>query len=88
MKQAKEELPCIVGVPEKGETIGDDIFDGQSEAAVFPGDLPDDPALALAGGLEGMLKFIRFRPPELQGASFPHIRLDRTLEFLIGDRLA
>ena len=44
--------------------------------------------LALAGGLEGMLKFIRFRPPELQGASFPHIRLDRTLEFLIGDRLA
>src|SRR5438552_3353382 len=43
VKQAKEELPCIVGVPEKGETIGDDIFDGRSEAAVFPGDLPDDP---------------------------------------------
>ena len=32
------------------------------------------------------LKFLRFRPPLLQGETFPHIRLDRALEFLIGDR--
>jgi predicted YcjX-like family ATPase len=88
VKQGKSELPCIVGIPEKGETIGHETFDGESEAAAFPGDLPDDPAAALGGGLEGTLKFIRFRPPELSGANFPHIRLDRTLEFLIGDRLA
>jgi predicted YcjX-like family ATPase len=88
VKQGKNELPCIVGNPEKGESIGGETFDGESEAAAFPGDLPEDPAAALAGGLEGTLKFIRFRPPELAGASFPHIRLDRVLEFLIGDRLA
>jgi predicted YcjX-like family ATPase len=83
-----QDLPSIVGIPEAGETIGGETFDGETEAAAFPGDLPDDPASALMGGLEGTLKFIRFRPPELLGASFPHIRLDRTLEFLLGDRLA
>jgi len=88
VKQRNKELPCIAGVPEKGETIGSETFDGESEAAAFPGDLPDDPAKALRGGLEGALRFIRFRPPELVDAGFPHIRLDRTLEFLIGDRLA
>ncbi|MET0867922.1 MAG: YcjX family protein [Pseudorhodoplanes sp.] len=37
-------------------------------------------------------RFLRFRPPLLEtadtgGPALPHIRLDRTLEFLIGDRL-
>jgi uncharacterized protein len=93
--QGGEDLPCIVGVPRAGETIGDQTFDGKAEAAVFPGDLPDDPADALDGSLEGSLRFVRFRPPVIAApkplmpaAPFPHIRLDRTLEFLIGDRLA
>jgi predicted YcjX-like family ATPase len=41
------------------------------------------------------VRFVRFRPPLLPrgnqlglGPSFPHIRLDRALEFLVGDRLA
>ncbi|GGB37239.1 hypothetical protein GCM10011316_06680 [Roseibium aquae] len=40
------------------------------------------------------LRFLRFRPPKLDRTaegltlSLPHIRLDRALEFLIGDRLA
>lgn len=40
------------------------------------------------------LQFLRFRPPELDTTaegltlSLPHIRLDRALEFLLGDRLA
>ena len=40
------------------------------------------------------LRFVRFRPPRLErtaeGAtlSLPHIRLDRALQFLIGDYLA
>jgi predicted YcjX-like family ATPase len=40
------------------------------------------------------MRFVRFRPPRLErsadGAtlSLPHIRLDRALQFLIGDRLA
>jgi hypothetical protein len=39
------------------------------------------------------LRFLRFRPPRLERdasgltLSLPHIRLDRTLEFLLGDRL-
>jgi predicted YcjX-like family ATPase len=88
VKQGRQELPCIVGTPEKDETIGSESFDGKSEAAAFPGDLPGDPAEALAGGAEGTIKFIRFRPPDPGAMGFPHIRLDRSLEFLLGDRLA
>jgi predicted YcjX-like family ATPase len=37
-------------------------------------------------------RFLRLRPPILENGrggkpSFPHIRLDRALQFLIGDRL-
>jgi predicted YcjX-like family ATPase len=88
VKHKGEELPCIVGIPESGQTIGNDKFNGETEAAVFPGDLPEDPNVAMKGGLEGSIRFVRFRPPATQGQSFPHIRLDRALEFLLGDRLA
>lgn len=81
-----QELACIAGFPQKGEAIGDQIFDGETEAAIFPGDLPDDPNAALAGELAGQLKFVRFRPPLLKEKTFSHIRLDRALEFLIGDK--
>jgi uncharacterized protein len=80
------DLHCIAGTPEKGEKIGDDIFDGKTEAAVFPGDLPLDPNAALQGLSAGKLRFVKFRPPVLNGETFAHIRLDRVLEFLIGDR--
>ena len=41
---------------------------------------------------EGDLRFLRFRPPHLEVSdegvpSLPHIRFDRALQFLIGDRL-
>ncbi len=83
-----EELDCIAGTPEKGETIDAQVFDGKTEAAIFPGDLPENPHRALDGSLEGHLKFVRFRPPLPKQEIFPHIRLDRAIEFLIGDRLA
>ncbi len=86
VKQNGEELFCIAGIPQAGEVLGDTEFDGTKEAAIFPGDLPKDPAQALDGSLEGQLKFLRFRPPLLKDATFPHIRLDRAIEFLIGDR--
>ncbi|MCE7030672.1 YcjX family protein [Jiella avicenniae] len=91
-----EDLPVIVGIPAAGETIGERSFDGQSETAVFPGDLPDDPRRLFDpkdGVAAGSLRFVRFRPPKLQHSpeglslSLPHIRLDRALEFLLGDRL-
>jgi len=90
-----ETLPVIVGVPMAGEALGKQTFDGETRTAVFPGDLPDSPSAVLEPDREaGDLKFLRFRPPQLQKTaegvtlSLPHIRLDRALEFLIGDHLA
>ncbi len=88
-------LPAVVGVPVAGERIGDDVFDGLTEAAIYPGELPPDPTTIFSGAIaEGSLRFPRVRPP-LPGIDaagreqpMPHIRLDRALEFLIGDRLA
>jgi uncharacterized protein len=95
IKHAGETLEAIIGVPEKGETIGGQVFDGVTEAAVFPGELPANPnvifegdAIALAEA-DNDWRFVRFRPPLTQrGGPAPQIRLDRALQFLIGDRLA
>lgn len=96
-RQGAETLPCIIGIPLKGERLGSRSFDGAQELAIFPGDLPKDPAVALSpdwlrnGG--AALHFVRFRPPKPGDAEFgqsqilPHIRLDRTLNFLLGDLL-
>jgi predicted YcjX-like family ATPase len=96
----RDKLPAITGTPLAGEALGADSFDGETDIASFPGDLPDDPA-ALFGGFKGMTatadetdyRFLRFRPPPLEPGrdatpSLPHIRLDRALQFLLGDRLA
>ena len=96
------DLPVIIGVPLPGETIGTRRFDGIEEAAVFPGDLPVDPEEALKRGRSGesedadnrAMRFVRFRPARLMPQAghaeptvAPHIRLDRGIEFLIGDKL-
>ncbi|WAJ30679.1 YcjX family protein [Antarcticirhabdus aurantiaca] len=88
-------LPVIIGTPMEGEEIGRDRFDGLRETAVFPGDLPADPGrLFDAKRPREPIRFVRFRPPRLERnaegltLSLPHIRLDRALEFLVGDRLA
>lgn len=96
-----ERLPSIIGTPLPGETVDNRVFDGKAEIAVFPGDLPDDPKVFFDNdegppgqGAQTHLRFVRFRPPQLERTaegltlSLPHIRLDRALEFLIGDRLA
>ncbi len=90
-----QRLPCIVGVPLPGERVGRKVFDGKTEVAVFPGDLPDDPASLRAaardrGGafpaLPAAIRRSRRGPGE--AAALPHIRLDRAMEFLLGDKLA
>ena len=48
-KRNGETLPCIIGYPLAGETIGRRTFDGNEEFAIFPGDLPADPRAALQG---------------------------------------
>jgi predicted YcjX-like family ATPase len=99
-----DRLPGIIGTPIAGERVGARTFDGTSEIAVFPGDLPDDPETLFRAHETGSkrqrkkpgppVEFIRFRPPALERTaegvtlSLPHIRLDRALDYLLGDRLA
>ncbi|SON56242.1 putative ATPase [Hartmannibacter diazotrophicus] len=130
VRKGGERLPCIVGVPQAGETIDDRGFNGNEEIALFPGDLPENPEIliqqvetliqeahrhgqrsgdaprgpwsgraarpdiAMDTALVPDLRFLRFRPPRLETTaegmtlSLPHIRLDRAIDFLIGDKLA
>lgn len=94
-------LPVIVGTPMDKEAIAGEIFDGNRKTAVFPGDLPENPrwlfeALESDGAKVHLpeVNVVRFRPPELDETgsgiklSVPHIRLDRAMQFLFGDRLA
>ncbi|KQT81840.1 YcjX family protein [Methylobacterium sp. Leaf466] len=90
-----EVLRAVSGTPEAGEIVGDETFDGLSEAAVFPGELPARPEDVLDGAVPpGSLRFPRFRPPLVKPDALgrpghlPQIRLDRAMQFLIGDRLA
>ncbi len=96
-----EMLACIKGVPLAGERVAGRSFDGRSEIAIFPGDLDADPRAALAAArtspdVSGLgLSLVRFRPPPLPSESgtiepqaWPHIRLDKALQHLLGDRLA
>ncbi len=60
------------------------ISDSASETSEPPRTRSENPALA----------FVRFRPPRLERTaeglplSLPHIRLDRVLQFLLGDRMS
>lgn len=99
-----ETLPVIVGTPMEGETINGDRFDGIRKTAIFSGDLPENPdslfealdsnSEASLTGRDAGVRFVRFRPPPIEETggglklSVPHIRLDRALQFLLGDRLA
>ncbi|WP_264601922.1 YcjX family GTP-binding protein [Rhodobium gokarnense] len=119
-------LPTIIGTPMTGEIVDGERFDGKTEIAMFPGDLPKDPE-SLFAHLESEseleeavakveseskhqplqpesklelsragtdVRYVRFRPPKLERSpdglslTLPHIRLDRALQFLIGDKLA
>ncbi|MEM8789486.1 MAG: YcjX family protein [Pseudomonadota bacterium] len=69
----------------------------RQEVALHPGTLPADPAALFATARSGAPDWLSdeyalmaFAPPNdplRPGAGPPHIRLDRLLEFLIGDRL-
>ncbi len=104
VRRGRERLPAILGVPVAGEVVAKETFDGETEAAMFPGDLPAEPnelfrndenafrGLATTSPQNAHFRFLRVRPPNLEviesgGPALPHIRLDRALQFLIGDRL-
>jgi predicted YcjX-like family ATPase len=102
VQRGRERLPSILGTPLAGESAGGETFDGNTEIATFPGDLPTDLDALFKNGqsFRGLTatpedadyRFLRFRPPQLDrtaadGPALPHIRLDRALQFLIGDKL-
>src|SRR5712672_1006727 len=103
VQRGRDKLPSILGTPACGEIAGGEAFDGNTEVATFPGDLPADPDQLFKGdsafrGLSSAtaektdFRFLRFRPPQLEREgtdepALPHIRLDRALQFLIGDKL-
>jgi len=73
-----QRLSCIKGVPK----------DGDKPIALFPGEIPVDIPVP-EDWVEGRFNFVEFKPPRLSNAhsgALPHIRLDRALEFLLGDK--
>ncbi|UXS00965.1 YcjX family protein [Agrobacterium tumefaciens] len=102
IRQDGHNLPVIVGTPIAGETINGETFDGNRKTAIFPGDLPDDPeplfrSIDVDGDKATLpdVNVVRFRPPAVDEPgsggirlSVPHIRLDRAMQFLFGDKLA
>lgn len=104
--RGRDKLPSILGTPIAGESADGEAFDGNTEVATFPGELPEDPqalfesdtafsGLAGAKADKADFRFLRFRPPRLaqegqdgaDAVALPHIRLDRAMQFLIGDKL-
>lgn len=81
------DLDCVRGT----------LLDSGKQAAMYPGELPEDPAHLLSAAragrdtwLDGDYSIMRFAPARLTlkpGEGPPHIRLDKAAEFLIGDRL-
>lgn len=80
-------LDCVRGRLQDGRVV-----------AMYPGRLPDDPSRLLSPARQGADRWLdaefglmAFEPPlrmsRKAGDGPPHIRLDRAMEFLIGDRL-
>ncbi len=73
------------------------LMESGKQAALHPGDLPEDPNALLvpardgaAAWLDGDFDVMRFQPAKLvlkPGEGPPHIRLDAAAEFLLGDKL-
>ena len=94
IREHGETLPTLVGTPIKGEVLDGTTYDGKTEIALFPGDLPERPDSLFEDGTPVALNFLRFTPPQRLDRNaagevvLPHIRLDRALDYLIGDWMA
>ncbi|WP_055049433.1 YcjX family protein [Devosia sp. A16] len=93
IEEGGERHEVIVGTPEAGEVLDGTVYDGKTEIALFPGDLPEHPDTLFEDGRPLALNFLRFQPPQRLEKNaegnvvLPHIRFDRALDYLIGDWL-
>ncbi|WP_375451963.1 YcjX family protein [uncultured Devosia sp.] len=93
ISEAGQTLPTIIGTPIQGEVLDGISYDGKTEIALFPGDLPERPDSLFEDGNPVSLNFLRFVPPQKLDRNaagdpiLPHIRFDRALDFLLGDWL-
>ena len=85
---------ALKGTPMKGEQFQGKTFNGQDPVLLFPGDLPDEISGAETNQTEndtissGDIDIIKFAPPNPEEPpKMPHIRLDRALNMLLGDKL-
>ena len=86
-QHAGETLDCVRGT----------LLETGRQAALYPGELPEDPAVLLEPARDGAedwldadYNIMHFAPARLTlkpGEGPPHIRLDKAADFLIGDRL-
>ncbi|MCW5721345.1 MAG: YcjX family protein [Devosia sp.] len=94
IRENGETLATLIGTPIAGETLDGVTYDGKTEIALFPGDLPERPDSLFEDGTPVALNFLRFTPPQklerntAGEAVLPHIRFDRALDYLIGDWMA
>ncbi|KKB09923.1 YcjX family protein [Devosia chinhatensis] len=94
IRENGETLPTLIGTPLNGEVLDGTSYDGKTEIALFPGDLPERPDSLFENGNPVGLNFLRFAPPQRLERNadgepvLPHIRLDRALDYLIGDWMA
>ncbi|MCP4699442.1 MAG: YcjX family protein [Gammaproteobacteria bacterium] len=73
-----QQISCIKGIPNEGD----------KPIALFPGEVPVE-IPAPEEWVKERFNFIEFRPPRLtntQSSGLPHIRMDRALQFLLGDK--
>lgn len=92
VEQNKTTYQALAGTPQKGTVFQGKTFDGKTEAILFPGELPNKLSTNELATVESSndLEIINFAPPfskQKNQPIMPHIRLDRALNMLIGDKL-
>jgi predicted YcjX-like family ATPase len=73
-----QQISCIKGIPKHSD----------KPVALFPGEVPVDIPVP-EDWLQDRFNFIDFRPPaasQWQNNRLPHMRMDRALQFLLGDK--
>src|SRR5690606_37458812 len=60
IRENGETLPSLIGTPMAGEVLDGTTYDGNTEIALFPGDLPERPDSLFEDGNPVALNFLRF----------------------------